>query len=335
MAAAASTKMWTLSLADPTRACDGRPALICLGEGSTVCIGREGDVVLDAPQEAPDVISRHHATIATLGGNPVLTDQSTNGCEVDGVGVANGSSIPLHDGAVVIFGCRGKLSSFKKAIYRVLAQTTFRYVARAPQPEAPGPSALAPMPGAPTPFAQAPQPEAPGPSALTPVPGAPTPSARATAPAPAAPCAGSSPEANADEVALNGLITPATLPAFSRIAGTSNTSETSVGASAEDVFAAVLDACGAATECASRDPDVYEEAMRSQEGGVARLRSALAQIADDAGNQLEKLAAALNLANTRAKAGASGRAASALLVLRGADDLTMRRDEDTLSSAHA
>jgi hypothetical protein len=73
-----------------------------------------------------NLISRHHASIATPanGGEPTLTDLSTNGCEVDGKGVAKGSSVILSDGAVVIFGCRG--------ISNEVSKKAFVYVVCAP-----------------------------------------------------------------------------------------------------------------------------------------------------------------------------------------------------------
>ena len=96
---------------------------------------------------------------------------------------------------------------------------------------------------------------------------------------------------------------------------------------------AVLHACAAVTECTSNDPDVFEEAMRSQEVGVATLQTTLARICADARQQLDNLTAAHQLAQARAAAGSNCRAAVVLMAPRRAEDLTMRRDECTLSSA--
>lgn len=117
MTAGSSSSSWRLDLV--SNAIDGQPMSIPLPSGTT-CVGREhGDVLLRSPH-----ISTRHAKITVINtGSVILSDISTNGCQIfrgPSTEILKKSSSLLAEGDVVMFGLSaGKAADGKEYRYRL------------------------------------------------------------------------------------------------------------------------------------------------------------------------------------------------------------------------
>ena len=129
---------WHLQLADGTLARDKLPEFIPLGPGTTR-VGRGSGVVIDPKIDdiedwAANLVSGHHADfVVDAEGKLTLTDCSTNGTEVDGVGIDKGSTVSLEHGNVLVLGTRGPDEQGRKRVARrrAFCQQYFRFIVRA------------------------------------------------------------------------------------------------------------------------------------------------------------------------------------------------------------
>lgn len=141
MQAAVEPAKWHLQLADLSLERDKLPAYIRLCTGKTT-VGRTSANVLidptiaDAHKAVTLLVSGHHADLEVdAAGKLTLTDCSTNGTMVDGVGLSKGSTVPLEVGSEVVFGTRGVGGGTEINAMRIQhCQQYFKFIVHAGEP---------------------------------------------------------------------------------------------------------------------------------------------------------------------------------------------------------
>ena len=129
--------VWHLALKNSLLEVDGLPKSIRLGPGLTIVGRTAGTKIASGFSKFDLLVSGHHAEFFVSGeGTLSLTDRSSNGTELNGVGVAKGTATSVFPGASVVFGSRGPLeqATKKDEICRRHCQKYFSYVANLGEP---------------------------------------------------------------------------------------------------------------------------------------------------------------------------------------------------------